>query len=86
MYGEKLAPEQLKDIADSFFEREHLKHLILQVISNKTASLITLSEKLDTPSKEVFDCLVELEMDGLVDIVGFENDYPIYLHRGGASE
>jgi len=86
VYGERLDPDQLKDLADNFFEREHLKHLILQLITNKPTSLLTLAGKLDAPSKEVFNCLVELKMEGLVDIVGFEDDYPIYLHRGGASE
>lgn len=86
VYGERLDPELLKNIADSFFEREHLKHLILQLVTNKPASLLVLSKKVDMPSKEVFDCLVELKMEGLVEIVGFENDYPVYLHRGGAAE
>jgi F420-non-reducing hydrogenase iron-sulfur subunit len=86
VYGERLDPEQLKSIADNFFEREHLKHLILQLVTDKPSSLLTLSKKLGTPSREVFDCLVELKMEGLVDIVGFENDYPVYLHRGGATE
>ncbi len=86
VYGERLDPEQLKNIADNFFETEHLKHLILQLVTNKPTSLFTLSEKLDTPSEKVFDCLIELKMEGFVDIVGFENDYPVYLHRGGAPE
>ncbi len=86
VYGERLDPEKLKNIADNFFETEHLKHLILQLITNKPTSLLKLSEKLDAPSKEIFDCLVQLKMEGLVDIVGFENDYPVYLHRGGAPE
>jgi F420-non-reducing hydrogenase iron-sulfur subunit len=83
VFGEQLDPEQLKDVASNFFEMEHLKQLILQIITNKPASLFTLSEKLGTPSKEVFVSLVELKMEGLVDIVGFENDSPVYLHRGG---
>jgi hypothetical protein len=84
VYRDKLDPDKLKNITDNFFETEHLKHLILQLITSKPTSLLTLSEKLDTPSKEVFDCLVQLKMEGLVDIVGFENDYPVYVHRGGA--
>ncbi len=86
VYGERLDPEQLKNVADHFFETEHLKHLILQLVNNRPTSLFTLSERLDTPSETIFDCLVELKMEGLVDIVGFENDYPVYLHRGGAPE
>jgi F420-non-reducing hydrogenase iron-sulfur subunit len=86
VYGERLDPDKLKNIAENFFETEHLKHLILQLITNKPTSLLKLSEKLDAPSKEIFDCLVQLKMEGLVDIVGFENDYPVYLHRGGAPE
>lgn len=86
VYGERLDPDQLKNVADNFFETEHLKHLILQLVSNRPTSLFTLSERLDTPSERIFDCLVELKMEGLVDIVGFENDYPVYLHRGGAPE
>jgi F420-non-reducing hydrogenase iron-sulfur subunit len=83
VYGEKVDPEQLKNIADNFFEMVHLKYLILEIITSKPFSLLTISEKLDVPSKDVFDCLVELKIEGLVDVVGFENDYPVYLHRGG---
>ncbi len=86
VYGERLDPEEVKELADNFFEKEHLKHLILQLVTNNPTSLLTLSEKLDAPSKEIFDCLVELKMGGLVDIVGFENNYPVYLHKGGGSE
>ncbi len=86
VYGEKLEPSELEDIADNFFETEHLKHLILEIVSNKPSSLPTLSGKLDTPGKKVFDCLIELKTEGLVEIVGFENEYPLYLHRGGAAE
>lgn len=85
VYGERLDPEQLKITADNFFEREHLKHLIMQLVTNKSTSLLVLSQKLDAASEEIFDCLVELKMAGLVDIIGFENDYPVYLHRGEAS-
>lgn len=83
VYGEKLDPDRLKNIADNFLETEHLKHLILQVVTNKPASLLSLSEKLGAPNKKVFDCLVKLRIEGLVDVVGFENDYPVFLHRGG---
>ena len=86
VYGEKLGPEELKNISDNFFETQHLKHLILQVINNKPTSLIKLSEKLNTPGEKVLDCLVQLKTEGLVETVGFESDYPVYLHRGGASE
>lgn len=86
VYGEKLDPEELKNISDNFFETQHLKHLILQVINNKPTSLIKLSEKLNTPGEKVLDCLVQLKTEGLVETVGFESDYPVYLHRGGASE
>jgi F420-non-reducing hydrogenase iron-sulfur subunit len=86
VYGEKLDPEELKSISTNFFEIQHLKHLILQVINNKPTSLLKLSEKLDTPSEKVLDCLVQLKTEGLVDMVGFEKDYPVYLHRGGATE
>lgn len=86
VYGEKLDPDELQKISDNFFETEHLKYLILQLIKDEPSSLLTLSEKLNTPSKEVFDRLVELKMDGLVDIVGFEKDYPVFLHRGGGPE
>ncbi|NIR13754.1 MAG: hydrogenase iron-sulfur subunit, partial [Gammaproteobacteria bacterium] len=86
VYGEKLDPEKLNKISDHFFQTEHLKQLILQLVTNNPTSLLNISKKLDTPSKEVFDCLVELKMEGLVDIVGFENEYPVYLHRGEGPE
>ncbi len=86
VYGEQLDTEKLKKSVDTFFEREHLKQLILKVIANNPTSLYLLSQKLDAPSKEVFDCLIELRMQGQVDVVGFENDYPVYLHRGGSHE
>ena len=82
VFGEREDPNKLKKMADIFFETEYLKQLILRLISNNPTSLIKLAEKLDTPSKKIFDCLIELNMDGLVNIVGFENDYPVYLHRG----
>lgn len=86
VYGERLDQEELKKISDDFFETQHLKHLILQVINNRPTSLLKLSEKLNTPCKRVLECLVELKTEGLVDTVGFEDDYPVFLHRGGAQE
>lgn len=86
VYGERIDPEKLNRMADDFFETEHLKHSILQLITDNPTSLFAITEKLDTPSKHVFDCLIELKMEGLVDIVGFEDEYPVYLHRGGAPE
>ena len=86
VYGEIVDPNDLKRIADEFFETGHLKFLVLALITNNPTSLTTLSKKLDTPSKKIFDCLIQLKMDGLVDIVGFEEDYPVYLHRGVPSQ
>jgi F420-non-reducing hydrogenase iron-sulfur subunit len=86
VFGQRLDPEELKNISGNFFETQHLKHLILKVINNKPTSLFKLTEKLNTPGEKVLDCLVQLKTEGLVDTVGFENDYPIYVHRGGNSE
>ena len=86
VYGEKVDPETLKNMAADFVRTQSLKHLILEVISNKPTSLMTLSKTVETPSKEVFDCLVQMKGEGLVDIVGFEDDYPVFLHRGATGE
>lgn len=85
-YGEKLDPEHLREIVTDFLETQHLKHLILQIIAARSYSLPEISEKLGVPSKSVFECLVELQGEGLVEIVGFENDYPVYVSRGGRLE
>jgi F420-non-reducing hydrogenase iron-sulfur subunit len=86
VYGEKLDPEHLREIVANFLEMEHLKHLILQLITTKPYSLPVISEKLGVPSKIVFECLVELQGEGLAEIIGFENDYPVYTSRGGRPE
>ncbi len=86
VYGEELDPDLLKNMAESFFEAEHLKHLILRLITNEPTSMVTLSKKLDTPTQKIFDCLIQMKTEGLVDIAGFEDDYPLYVHRGGNQE
>ncbi len=82
VYGEKVDGDQLKNIAGDLVKTESLKHLILELITDKPTSLIALSKTLDTPTKDVFECLIQLRIEGQADVVGFEDEYPIFLHRG----
>ncbi len=86
VYGEKVDGDQLKNIAGDFVKTESLKHLILELITDKPTSLIQLSKTLDTSTKDVFECLIQLRIEGQADIVGFEDDYPVYLHRGAGGK
>lgn len=82
VYGERVEPDKLKNMAGDFVRMQSLKHLILEVITNNPTSLIRLSKTLETSPKDIFECLVQLKTEGQVDIVGFEEDYPVFLHRG----
>jgi F420-non-reducing hydrogenase iron-sulfur subunit len=86
VYGEKTDSDQLKIIAGDFVKTESLKHLTLELITDKPTSLMSLSKTLGTPIKEVFDCLVQLRTEGQADIVGFEDNYPVFLHRGAVGK
>jgi F420-non-reducing hydrogenase iron-sulfur subunit len=85
VYNEKIPAEKIEDILIKNIYKEFDKQRILSKLNNKPSTVISLAKDLKISKKDIAKYVTSMENSGLVDILDFKNNSPVYTltEKGG---
>ncbi len=83
VFGEKVPQEEFDHLMHQTVEKEFAKRRILLSIREDALSVKEIAQKVEASPREVLRNIVSLERDGLVSVVGIEENSPKYRRAEG---
>ncbi|MFQ6618206.1 MAG: winged helix-turn-helix domain-containing protein [Fidelibacterota bacterium] len=78
VYGEKISAEKFNQIVDEIFTTEVIRKRIMVLLEESPLTVKELSERTGFQPGQIFQNIVELQRNGLVDVERVEKNYPVY--------
>lgn len=83
VFGEKVSQEEFDQLMLQTIEKEFAKRRILLSIGEDALSVKEIAQRVEASPREVLRNMVSLERDGLVSVVGIEENSPKYRRAEG---
>jgi len=83
VFGEKVPQEEFDQLMLQTVEKEFAKRKVLVSMGEDALSVKEIAQRMEAPPREVLKSMISLERDGLVSVVGIEENSPKYRRAGG---